>query len=94
MEGNHCRLFDENLVRNIMISTGILLWEHIKGNPGTSQSDICDFIELNADTIIWNTIEDMNSSGDFAVDDGEEEDDGGEPPGSGEEGEEYLPGQV
>jgi hypothetical protein len=65
MEGNHCKLYDENLVRNIMVSTGLSILAYMKENNGAAPSDICDFVEMNADTIIWNTIEDMNNSGDY-----------------------------
>jgi hypothetical protein len=62
MEGNHCRLFDENLVRNIMVSTGLSIQEYIRDHKNPSEADVCEFVELNADAIIWNTIEDMNST--------------------------------
>jgi hypothetical protein len=73
MEGNHCRLFDENLVRNIMISTGLSIYEYIKGHSSATVPDICDYLELNADTIIWNTIEDMNNASDYPSQDGDDE---------------------
>jgi len=79
MEGNHCRLFDENLVRNIMLSTGMSLHEFMKGHADASVSDICDFIEMNADTIIWNTIEDMNTTAEFTEDDTEQDSEDEEP---------------
>ncbi|MFP4418495.1 MAG: hypothetical protein ACLFSB_14600 [Chitinispirillaceae bacterium] len=69
MKGNMCRLYDEQLVRNIMIATGLTILEHIteKGVPGAK--DICEFIEMHAETIIEDTITDMNS-----LDEGAEED--------------------
>jgi predicted transcriptional regulator len=73
MQGNHCKLYDENLVRNIMISTGLSIMEYLKENRSLQPSDICDFVELNAETIIWNTIEDMNNSDEY-----DEEEQGGE----------------
>ena len=84
MEGNHCKLYDENLVRNIMISTGLSILEYVKQNGTAEATDICDFVEMNADTIIWNTIEDMNNSGDIEENEAGEEgledpDDGGFP---------------
>ncbi|MBD3393852.1 MAG: hypothetical protein GF418_17105 [Chitinivibrionales bacterium] len=75
MEGNHCKLYDENLVRNIMISTGLSILEFMKENRGVNPTDICDFVEMNADTIIWNTIEDMNSSGEYEETEDDEPDD-------------------
>jgi hypothetical protein len=85
MEGNHCRLFDENLVRNIMISTGMSILEYVKEHASASATDVCDFVEVNADTIIWNTIEDMNNSGEYVDHDSEEE---GNDPGNDEDDEE------
>lgn len=60
MKGKSCKLYDENLVRNIMISTGLSIIEYIKQFKSADTIDICDFIEQNADNIIENTIEDMN----------------------------------
>jgi hypothetical protein len=60
MKGKCCKLYDENLVRNIMISTGLSIIEYIKQFKSADAVDICDFIEQNADHIIENTIEDMN----------------------------------
>jgi hypothetical protein len=60
MKGKCCKLYDENLVRNIMISTGLSIIEYIKQSKSADAIDICDFIEQNADHIIENTIQDMN----------------------------------
>jgi hypothetical protein len=60
MKGKCCKLYDENLVRNIMISTGLSIIEYIKQFKNVDAVDICDFIEQNADHIIDNTIDDMN----------------------------------
>lgn len=78
MKGKCCKLYDENLVRNIMISTGLSIIEYVKQFKCADAIDICDFIEQNADHIIENTIEDMNheSSGGLpAPDDGPADDD-------------------
>ena len=60
MTGKQCKLYDENLVRNIMISTGLSIIEYIKQCKVVDTLDVCDYIEQNAHTIINNTIEDMN----------------------------------
>jgi hypothetical protein len=60
MSGKQCKLYDENLVRNIMISTGLSIIEYIKQCKVVDTLDVCDFIEQNAHNIINNTIEDMN----------------------------------
>jgi hypothetical protein len=60
MTGKQCKLYDENLVRNIMISTGLSIIEYIKQCKVVDTLDVCDFIEQNAQDIISTTIEDMN----------------------------------
>ncbi|MGB7566796.1 MAG: hypothetical protein WBM07_02980 [Chitinivibrionales bacterium] len=60
MTGKQCKLYDENLVRNIMISTGLSIIEYIKQCKVVDTLDVCDFIEQNAQSIINNTIDDMN----------------------------------
>ncbi|MBD3322900.1 MAG: hypothetical protein GF350_17520 [Chitinivibrionales bacterium] len=62
MQGKHCRLYDENLVRNIMISTGLTVFEYLKRKMVNDEDEICELVEVNADNIIENTIEDMNSA--------------------------------
>mgnify|MGYP000300734141 CR=1 FL=1 len=64
MMGKHCKLYDENVVRNIMISTGLSVFEYLKLNREVDAGEICEFVELNAEGIIDNTIEDMNSVAD------------------------------
>jgi hypothetical protein len=66
MSGKHCRLYDENLVHNIMISTGLSVLEFIKEHKSIGSDEICDFVELNAHSIIEDTIEQLNSSDDSA----------------------------
>jgi archaellum biogenesis ATPase FlaH len=60
MKGKSCRLYDEELVHNIMVSTGLSIVEYIKQFKSVDAIDICEFIENNSDKIIENTIEDMN----------------------------------
>jgi hypothetical protein len=60
MKGKNCKLYDENLVRNIMISTGLSIVEYIKQFKSVDAIDICDYIDQNADHIIEDTIDDMN----------------------------------
>lgn len=59
--GNHCRLYDENLVRNIMISTAVSILEYVNQNKKISVEDICEFVEFNADDIIDETINNLNN---------------------------------
>jgi hypothetical protein len=64
MAGKHCRLYDENLVHNIMISTGMSVLEYIRENKYANTDDICEFVEFNARTIIEDTIEQLNANED------------------------------
>ncbi len=70
MKGNMCRLYDEQLVRNIMISTAMSVFEHIGAGGNLRQDDICDYIEENADRIIESTIDGLSD-----IDDGDGVDD-------------------
>ena len=62
MRGSHCKLYDENLVRNIMISTGISIMEYIKENVSADAEEVCEFIEYNAEEIISETIKNINTT--------------------------------
>jgi hypothetical protein len=61
MGSKHCRLYDENLVHNIMLSTGLSVLEYLRENKNVDDDDICEFIEMNAETIIEDTIEQLNN---------------------------------
>ena len=61
MGSKHCRLYDENLVHNIMLSTGLSVLEYLRENKNVDDNDICEFIEMNAETIIEDTIEQLNN---------------------------------
>jgi len=60
MKGKSCRLYDEELVHNIMISTGLSIVEYVKQSKSVDAIDICEFVERNAGSIIAHTIEDIN----------------------------------
>ncbi len=64
MRGSHCRLYDENLVRNIMITTGISIMEFVKENRNAKTEEVCEFVEYNADDIIAETIKNLNHDND------------------------------
>lgn len=61
MKGSHCRLYDENLVRNIMISTGVSIMEFVRKNKTVDTEEICEYIEFNAEDIIAETIKNLSS---------------------------------
>lgn len=65
MQGKHCRLYDEELVRNIMVSTGLSVQEFLKQSREIDADEICEFIDINAQTIIRDTIEEMKDSGEY-----------------------------
>lgn len=62
MMGSHCRLYDENLVRNIMISTGVSIMEYARQSSKLDMQEVCEFVETNADSIIAETIRDLNGA--------------------------------
>ena len=57
MYGNQCRLFDENVVRQIMLTTGMSIIEFIKNSTVTDAEAVCDFIDTHAGHIIDRTLE-------------------------------------
>jgi hypothetical protein len=64
MSGKHCRLYDENLVHNIIVSSGLSVVEYLKEHGEADTDEICEFLEINANTIIEDTIEQLNNSDD------------------------------
>jgi hypothetical protein len=60
MQGKHCRLYDEQLVKNIIISAGLSVFDYINEKASVDEQDICEFLEVNADSIIADTIEELN----------------------------------
>jgi hypothetical protein len=61
MKEHYSRLFDENLVKNIMISTGLSMAEQFNKRMPVSAEELASWIERNAETIINNTIEELNA---------------------------------
>jgi hypothetical protein len=62
MGSKHCRLYDENLVHNIIVSTGLSVYEYLKEHRNASSDDICEFLEVNSGCIIEETIDQINSA--------------------------------
>lgn len=56
MASKRCRLYDENLVHNIMLSTGLSVLEYVRENTNANSEEICDFVESNAEVIVNDTI--------------------------------------
>ena len=69
MGSKHCRLYDENLVHNIMLSTGLSIYEFLRDHQNVDSDEICEFIEINAGSIIDETIEQLYSDDDAPVQD-------------------------
>jgi hypothetical protein len=65
MASKNCRLYDENLVHNIMISTGLSILDYIKGNRNIDGEELCEFIEINAKEIIEDTIAQLSNNEDI-----------------------------
>jgi hypothetical protein len=61
MGSKRCRLYDENLVHNIMVSTGLSVLEYLRENAQSDLNEICDFVEANAETIIGDTIKHLKN---------------------------------
>jgi hypothetical protein len=64
MGSKRCRLYDENLVHNIMLSTGLSVFECLRENAAMDSDEICFYIEENAEAIISDTIRQLKEEGD------------------------------
>ena len=71
MGSMHCRLYDENLVHNIIISAGLSVFDFLKDHRTADSNDVCDYLELNVGSIIEDTIEQLNSTDDYPEKDDE-----------------------
>lgn len=67
MEGRSCRLFDDEVVRSIMMSTGVAVMEYFRQHRGVDEDEVCDFVNANAEMIIADTLEDMENEGEDGV---------------------------
>ena len=74
------RLYDEHLVRSIMLTAVIAAMEYIRENPHADSDEICDFVEANAENIMGDTVRHMKNIDDPAAKGGEDDadEDGGE----------------
>ncbi|MBN1577459.1 MAG: hypothetical protein JW913_12955 [Chitinispirillaceae bacterium] len=61
----HCRLYDENLVHNIIMSAGIAVVDFLNENRNADADDVCEYLELHADSIIKETIVQLNDNEEF-----------------------------
>lgn len=52
----HLRMYDEELVKEIMISTALCVQELLMDDPQAAQDDIFDFVETNFRHIITETL--------------------------------------
>lgn len=50
------RLYDERLVKEIMISTAICVQELMLDDPRAREDDVCEFVETNFRNIIQETL--------------------------------------
>lgn len=69
MDRANYKLFDENLVKNIMITSGVSLFEFIKTNKDADIKEVCSFIDGNSEMFINETIENMKNMGSDIPDD-------------------------
>ena len=72
MGSMHCRLYDENLVHNIIISAGLAVADFLNEHGDADADDVCEYLELHVDSIIEDTIDQLNNG----EDDQTREDDG------------------
>ncbi len=52
----HLKMYDEELVKEIMISTALCVQELLMDDPQAAQDDIFDFVEINFQHIITETL--------------------------------------
>lgn len=62
MASMHCKLYDENLVYNIIMATGNAAFNFLQDNKGADLEELYDYLELNAASIIEKTIEQLNGN--------------------------------
>ncbi|MDD5674962.1 MAG: hypothetical protein PHC61_12400 [Chitinivibrionales bacterium] len=60
MPGKHCKLYDEQLVKSIMVSTAFYILDYLKGNPILSEQEVYDFVQRNADSVIQYTVDEIH----------------------------------
>ena len=65
MGSMHCRLYDENLVHNIIMSAGMAVVEFLNEHQNADADDVCEYLELHANSIIEDTIEQMNENEEY-----------------------------
>ena len=56
MADNPFKLYDENIVHDIIVSTGFILAEYLRKHANPDTDEICGFVEANAEAIINDTI--------------------------------------
>jgi hypothetical protein len=59
MEERSCRLFDDEVVRQIMVSTGVAVFDYLRQHRFVDEAEISDFIDANADVFIADTLDQM-----------------------------------
>lgn len=62
MSSMHCKLYDENLVYNIIMATGNAAFNFLLNNNSAGLEELYDYLERNADSIIEKTIEQLNTN--------------------------------
>jgi hypothetical protein len=61
---NHKKLYEEALVKEIMISTALCIQEMLVEDPNIGDEDVCQFIEENYGSIIEETLSSDTQEGD------------------------------
>lgn len=74
MASMHCKLYDENLVYNIIMATGNAVFNFLQENSGADLGDLYDYLERHAASIIEKTIEQLNGNEKYSENEMEDSD--------------------
>ena len=62
MHGIHCRLYDESIVKNIMMTAALAALEYAGRHQAASEEELCAYMEAHADSLISETIAGLESA--------------------------------
>lgn len=62
MDSKCCRLFDDEVVRNIMMAVGSSVYDYMRQRKNADEDEVYDFVDANAEAIIADTLDEMENS--------------------------------
>ena len=65
MGSMHCRLYDENLVHNIILSAGMAVVDFLNDHRDADTDEVCEYLEMHSDSIIEETIDRLNDNEEY-----------------------------